>query len=104
MNDWVATTAGFQQATTKARAGTGAQQVTARAKVAVRTEQVKFQQARAQQEKARVQQVRTQQVEVEVEVQQSRWSNVQQSKDILDREIEFMRRLVVKLFEKKTVA
>lgn len=47
----------------------------------------------------RVHQIRTQQVEVEF--QQSRWRSTQQSEDILDKEIEFMRRLMVKVSEKK---
>ena len=64
------------------------------ARATVRTEQVRTEQARAQQ-------IRTQQEEAEVEVQQSRWSSIQQSKDILDREIEFMRKLMVKVSQRK---
>ena len=73
--------------------------------VAVRTEQARAQQevVRARvKETVRVQQLRTQQAEAEVEFQQSIWSSIQQSKDILDTKIALIRRLIVRVFEKKT--
>ena len=85
MDDWVA-------------ASTGARD-RVKARAIVRTHQ-----ARAQQEAVRVQQIRTQQAEVGVEFQQSRWSSTQQSEDKLDQEIELIRRLMVRVSEKKVAA
>lgn len=58
----------------------------------------------AQKEKAavRVQQIRTQQAEAGLEFQQSRWRSIQQLEDILDAEIALIRRLMVRVSEKKT--
>ena len=80
----------------------GDQQLT----TSVRTQQVNAQQVsgRFQEVKVRVQQVGTQQVEAEVRIQQSRKSSIQQSEDKLDQEIELIRKLMVKVSQKKIAA
>ena len=50
----------------------------------------------------RTEKLRTQRAEVEVKVQKSRGSSIQQSEDMLDKEIEFMRKLMVKVSQRKT--